>query len=475
MTNKFISIILSVILIAGLFPAMSVSASNPDTVLFEADFEAYSSGEVFNEVFAGDIVRAGEEAYYFTLGGAVKAQIVTMPGYDNNAPTQAMKISTKPAAMENSTDGQFRINYQGFTPPTTGIMVTELKVYTPARVNSGGKIVNNDIQRFYASPFVKRDDVFGAGSEISKYEAVAGVNYGGWTKLTYIQNLDTGNISAYVNDEFVGYSVYTNNKTTTTRIQINRRYNDMNTEEHIIFDDFKFYVPSVTTASSGYKDAEEVSVKVNPTIDFSKKLLNTSINGNDTISASNAEVINMSDGSSVSVNELVISSDGKSLMVDIDDVLDYATDYRIRLTGLLDMYGAVIPDYTFSFTTREQPAFSLSEPVFVNEEIGKGTAVTALEKGNIRTSYSVTNNHNTQSKDVFMFAVLKQNGKLQSVQYKKLSLLPLSTNTFNVAFYIDDYENQSIETYVWDSLSGKSALASSYTISADGITSTSAE
>lgn len=116
-----------------------------------------------------------------------------------------------------------------------------------------------------------------------------------------------------------------------------------------------------------------------------------------------------------------------------------------------------------------------AEPVFVKEELGvKGTTVTALENGDIRVSYTIKSTH-TEDKEAFMFAVLRTDGKLQSMQYKKLSLSPLTTNTFNVAFNIDDYENQSIEIYTWDSLSGKTALTSSYTISADGITSSSAE
>lgn len=116
-----------------------------------------------------------------------------------------------------------------------------------------------------------------------------------------------------------------------------------------------------------------------------------------------------------------------------------------------------------------------AEPVFVQQELGvKGTTVTALVNGDISVSYTIKSTH-TEDKEAFMFAVLRTDGKLKGMQFEKLSLSHNKSNTFNAAFHIDDYENQSIEIYAWDSLSGKTALTSSYTISADGITSTSAQ
>ena len=477
MTNKLISIILSVVLIAGIFPAIA-QAESEDTIVFQADFEAFSSGEVFNENFAGATIRHAEEPHYFSLGKAVKGEIVKMTGYDGK-PTNALKITTKPASA-STTDGAYRLNYYGFTPPTSGIYVAELKVYTPEQtVNSDGETVYNDISRVHGSPFIKDKNYYGSGYATGQYKTVVPVNYGGWVKLKYVQNLDTGCVSVYVNDELKKFNALTDNKTIAKRLQIYSRYNYLNTDEALIFDDFNFYVPSVTTASSVYSEAEEVSVNVNPTVDFSQELYDPSLSGAPVISASNAEVTDIVTGSKVAVRDVMLSADRKKVTVDIKDPLGYSTKYEVKLTGLKDMYGADIPEYKFTFTTKPQPPFSVSEPVFTKENIGvkesTGEVITSLENGHINASYTVVNNSTTDVKDVFMFVVLREGRKLRSIQYKDITLEPLSQNTFNAGFNIDDSQNQSIETYVWDSLSGKIALGSSYTITADGVTTTATE
>ena len=155
-------------------------------------------------------------------------------------------------------------------------------------------------------------------------------------------------------------------------------------------------------------------------------------------------------------------------------MVNYMTNKFLSIILAVSLLVGLIP--TLCASASDSDAVLLeAEPVFVQQEFGTiGTPVTALVNGDVSVSYTIKSTH-TEDKEAFMFAVLRTGGKLKGMQFEKLSLSPLATNTFNVAFHIDDYENQSIEIYVWDSLSGKTALTSSYTISADGITTTAAE
>lgn len=468
MFKKFLSIILTLALMASIAQSVLVSAADApnasaDTVLFDVDFEAHSSGEVF----AGKAVKAGSESTYLSLGGNVNAEIVTMSDADGGT-TQAVKITTNPVAAASTTDGSFRVNYGGYAAPTSGILITEFKIYIPAQVNSGGELINNDIKRFYAIPFVKRDDVIAVGSAIDKYTALpSALVYGGWTKLKFIQNLDTGVAYAFVNGEFSKTRASMGD--TTTRIQINSRYNYRNTDEHIIFDDFKFYVPASAVGSSPLADSTKASVKANPVVTFDREL-------KDTPSVSNVTVTKVSDGSAVTVNDVTLASDKKTITVDIGENLEYGTSYRVTVSGLTDTGYIPVDDYTFTFTTKPQPVITMEDPEFYCDTIGDTSVpVTSTENGNIRATYSVTNNSPSEAKDVFFFAVLRDEGKLVDIQFKHASIPALTSDTYNVAFNIDDYENQSIDIYAWDSLNGKNALVSSYTISSAGITTTAVE
>lgn len=468
MLKKFISIILTLALIASLAPAMLVSAADEaasaENVLFEADFEAFSSGEVF----AGKAVKAGSEKTYLSLGTNVNAEIVTMSDADGGT-TQAVKITTNPVTEGiDTTSGSMRINYGGYVAPTSGILITEFKIYTPAKINSDGGEINNDIKRFYAVPFVKRDGVIGVGSAIDKYTTLPGaLVYGGWTKLKFIQNLDTGVAYAFVNGELS--KTRESMGDTTSRIQINSRYNPLNTDEHIIFDDFKFYVPASAQGSSSLAGSTEAPIRVSPAISFDKEIKGTP-------SVSNVTVTKVSDSSPVTVDDVILSSDKKSITVDLAENLEYATSYRVTVSGLTDTEYASIPDYTFTFTTKPQPVITMADPEFYNDTLGDSSvAVTSLENGLIRASYELTNNHATDSKDVFFFAVLRDGGKLAAIQFKQVTIPALGANTFNVAFDVDDYANQAIDIYAWDSMTTRNALMPMYSISDSGITATSVE
>ncbi len=467
MLKKFLSIILTLTMLASLAPAIFVSAADApasaETVLFDVDFEAHSSGQTF----AGQAVRAGSEETYLSLGGNVNAEIVTMSDADGGT-TQAVKITTNPVAAASTTDGSFRVNYGGYIPPTSGILVTEFKIYIPAQVDSGGELINNDIKRFYAVPFVKRDGVIAVGSAIDKYTALPdALVYGGWTKLKFIQNLDTGEAHAFVNGEYSKTRADTGS--TTTRIQINSRYNYLNTDEHIIFDDFKFYVPAPAVASSALADSTDASIRVSPVVTFDKELRGTP-------SVSNVTVTKVSDGSTVTVNDVTLASDKKAITVDIGENLEYSTSYSVTVSGLTDTGYVPVDDYTFTFTTKPQPVITMADPEFYNDTFGDSSvAVTSLENGLIRASYELTNNHATDTKDVFFFAVLRNDGKLAAIQFKNVSIPAGSGDTFNVAFDVDDYANQAIDIYAWDNMTDKNALMPMYSISAEGITATSVE
>ena len=472
MLKKFISITLTLALIASLAPMVPVSAADEttsaDTVLFESDFEALTPGKTFG---GGSAVQAGSEATYLSLGSGVNAEIVTMSDADGGI-TNAVKISTIPATdiKWSETPGSMRITYAGFTAPTSGILVTELKVYIPAKVNSGGEEIPVDLQSIYAAPFAKGNGYFGVGKSSVKNEYTkldGAFVYGGWTKLKYVHNLDTGTAYAYVNGEYVAKRGSLGG--TSSRLQIRGKHDNLSTDEHIIFDDFKFYVPAPAAASSDLAGETEAPIRVSPVVTYDREIM-------DIPSASNVTVTRVSDGANIPVSDVTLAGDKKTITVDIAENLDYSASYRVSVTGLTDTGYVPASDYTFTFTTKPQPAITMADPEFYNDTLGDSSvAVTSLEDGLIRASYELTNNHATDSKDVFFFAVLRDGGKLSGIQFKQVTIPALGANTFNVAFDVDDYANQSIDIYAWDSMTTRNALMPMYSISADGITATSVE
>jgi hypothetical protein len=195
-----------------------------------------------------------------------------------------------------------------------------------------------------------------------------------------------------------------------------------------------------------------------------------------TVSVSNVEMAT-SDGTPVAIDSVSLSADKKILTIDPADELSWSTVYKVKVKNLVNLYQEKIPDYTFSFTVMDEPPFASAEPVFKNHydfstKNQPAEEIYFLENGYISASYGITNNHDTDEKDVFMFAILRDGKALKAIEFKQGKVNPRQTLTLNAGFEIDDFSSQSIEIYIWDNLSDKNALAPSYVITKDGITST---
>lgn len=155
----------------------------------------------------------------------------------------------------------------------------------------------------------------------------------------------------------------------------------------------------------------------------------------------------------------------------------------VLIAGIIPSMSAFASGTTkaISGNVMNNDSFTSSDVSFYKESISDGGAVnsrsvkiTRLEDAQIRLSRSITNNTNA-TKTVMFFAVLRENGKLKDMQFKIVDVQPSKTEMFNAGFLADDFENQSIETYIWDSFSGRNALAPLWSITSTGITTTKTE
>ena len=490
MTNKIISIILSLLLVIGLIPsavAMAEDAS-PISVIYQEDFTNFnvaSYNSSYNASSTTFDLNNNDGTKRLGIGNYFKADIVNMPGYDGEL-TNALKVTINPdLAKFDSTAGAGRITFPGMSSSglpgtkTDGALVYELKLYTP-EANSDG--TRKDLSSFVMSPIVKAGASYGVGNsstDKSKRTLIGDMVPGEWVSLKYVLLLNENKVLVYCDDKLVSYKEReVTSKGYQFQIQARRNVAD----EHIIFDDFKVWhiagksaddisPQCITLVSSILANAEKVSATVKPSVEFSEMLLPRAGVTTDNV------VITDENGTELEVESVTVADDKKSIVIKPSHALEQGTEYNVKVTGLYDMYDQLIPDYEFSFTTKPQE-FTVSQTEFSVEAIGgEGTsnAISSLENGYVNANYSVKNNSTTETKQAFMFAVLREGRKLKSIQFKTVTLAPLSTDSFNAGFTIDDYENQSIETYVWDSLSGKVALGSSYTITADGVTTTLSE
>ena len=173
--------------------------------------------------------------------------------------------------------------------------------------------------------------------------------------------------------------------------------------------------------------------------------------------------------------DISLSNDGKTLTIDPKEDLNYGTQYTVKLTGLVDMYGQAIADTQFTFTTMEESKISCAQPTFKKENLfvygNQGTTLSALENGYIRTDLTVSNT-DASEKEVFVIALLKENGDIKGFQFDEVTVPASGSVDFNCSFQVDDAANQTIETFVWDSFPGKTPLASKWTFSNSGCTET---
>ncbi len=486
MTKKFISLLISVIMVVGLIPVMSVSAESTVVTHFTEDFETWAEGLEFTGMNKASIYinSAGNWSNKSTLankrfvtGSMIeKIKIEKVIGYDGEY-TNALKYMPKSDASWTSSNipGGARLQFQPEValPQSDATLVYEVKVYIPED--------EHDIQKFNFGPIVKYDYQLrdgGKATQLTDSEYCTDFRIG-WNKLTAVMVPYTRNAIIYLNDECVGYKRYDHDG------KINDQYPNglaINTykvtdwkDKYIYLDDWNIYSnPNATTASSVYSDASNVSVKANPTVDFSQMLLDTEIESVKTISKANVLMTN-SDGADVDLTSVTIGSDKKSIVIVPVEPLAKGMKYNVKVTGLKDMYDQTIADAEFSFTTMEESKISCTQPTFKKENLfvygNQGTSITSLENGYIRTDLTVSNS-DTAEKEVFIIALLKEAGDIKGFQFDEVTVPASGSADFNCSFQIDDAVNQTIEIFVWDSFPGKTPLASKWTFTSSGCTET---
>lgn len=490
MIKKFISIALSLVLIFSVMACPSLAEASERTVLYEEDFEDFSK-KVFNENFTGATATTYDitddtEKNRLNLGKFYQADIVEMPGYDGQ-PTEVIKITGDSNATDwTTTAGSARITFSGLSGQlseiTSGTIVYELKMYVPADINSGGEAITQSFSTMVMSPIVKSGDYYGVGTsyDSSSKSNIATLAKGQWHKLTYVLLLDEQRVIVYHNDEMTSYKV---RKVSSKGYRFQVIYKPTYEGSHIIFDDVKVWhtngsysIDGLTAVSSDLKDATDVSRLVKPQVKFSEMLIDKVTDSGATVSKDNV-TITSADGTVVEVDSVSLSADKKTLTIIPAAELTWSTTYSVTVKNLINLYQEKISDYTFSFTVMDEPPFASTEPVFTKIEDFEtrnqtGSEISNIENGYISANYTITNNHDSEAKDAFMFAILRDNGALKAIEFKQSRVAPRQTLTFNAGFNIDDAYNQSIEIYIWDNLSDRNALAPSYIITKDGISST---
>ncbi len=505
MTKKFLSLVLSLALVVGLMPVMGVQAEAvaPVQQLTE-DFENFTQDAWFNEDFSGTSnVENGDGDTQLTVGTYLKAKIVSMDGY-NGETTKAIDIYTDSGALNaNGTalgwpndKATVRLTYKGgFEQPVSGKYVMEFRVFVPGPENG----VKRSFTHIIAGPcLITMYDSnigfkIGTGTASNQSEIYSYGDYNKWYKLTYVYEVDViendtthaNAASLYVDDVLVGYreniSSYTKGGMAFAKfLRIYQRSNPAGSDdvakEHIIFDDFNFYIPGTTTPSSNFAGYEDVKTTDNITVDFDNMILNTTVNDEPTVSS---DCVHMTDsaGNTVEIESVTASADCKSIIIEPKYDLAAATEYSVTVSGLLDMYSQDIEDYSFTFKTAEpNPIIMESAPTFTKENLfamnSQGTSISALQNGYISANYTIKNTHATASKNVLMIVVLKTGDTISGFQFKDATLPAGESLTFKGGFNVTDAENQSIECYTWNSLYGMTPLADKYTITASGVTST---
>lgn len=441
MKKRFLSLLLSLVLVMGMLPVMSLTASAAATPVFSDDFESYNPGDVFYGSDGDKMIKDGNVMW--TPGANTKSTVESVTGYDGNS-TKALKIENAIANGANNLHRFFLRDSSSFGTET-GIYVMELKVFTGSHM-------------YFSFGPLKR--------QMSEY-CLYGSSYpfastgSGWTSLRFVIDASTDKVLTYVNGSLVtnygekdvlSYTYAEDKFPTYLSLQ-----NAKNLGLYVYIDDVNFYrlpTVAVATAKSPADGASEVSKAVNPAVTFDTEILDAVIGSDATLSSANVDIVNNSDGSHVEVSSVALSADGKTVTATPADDLDYGTEYTVTFKNLTDVYGRDVADVSYTFTTMEQPMLSFSDVVFKKEALETdGTVIQQLENGYISCEYSITNNHPTKTQNVLMFAVLWENDSIKSFLFlKKPNLACGETATYYGGFDVTDAANSKIETYIWDGI-----------------------
>lgn len=464
MTKKFISLLMLVVMVVGVLPVMSVSAES--AVDRYDTFETYTVKE-FNTNYDAPstlltIYDTGDKNNYtqkMSIGKYLSLKIVEMPGLDGEM-TNAAQITIKSSGETSQTPGVLR--FLGSKIYGAGdIYVQEFDVYITDNPNSKELLIY---------PIMIKENMIGFGEALDKrtYKEVTP----GWHRVKAVTIIKdaTKNIIGYVDGEVVSYKNYS----MTKPYKYFQLQNYEKGNKTIIIDNLKFWSnPDATTASSVYSNIENVSVNANPTVEFSQEVIAETRNDK-LITAANV-VMTKSDGTPVEVANVNVGADAKSIAVEPAASLEKGMKYNVKVTGVEDIYGQTVEDYEFSFTTVEESKISCAQPSFTKENLfafgNQGTTISALTNGYISADLIISN-RDVAEKEVCVIAVLKENGTIKSFQFENITVPATGSEDYTCGFQVDDAENQTIETYVWDSFSGKTPLASKWTFTNSGCTET---
>lgn len=492
MKSKFLSLMLLVVMFASLIPVTGAYAAGGATYTVD-DFESYDVG-VYSNAQSPLMVDGVKK---WTINSSVKVEVFETIGIDGKA-TKALKYINQAGGDSSISENIYRLvaqrspeNSLSTTELSGHVWVQETDIFLPENVTlSDGSI---DVKRPY-----KATIGYGAGVEgeyLYVYAKNTGkkIESGKWYNIKtafdftdYADDNKNLKYTVYVDDEpvahgttssskagsaYLGYYIIGSSKRVSTTTDAVGGFNDI----YFAFDNLHAYTdPDTVVASSDFEGLNTVAVNTEPTVDFDDTILVLPTADGSTLSAANIEMTK-SNGEVFEVASVSASEDYKSITIVPEADFDKGETYTVKVTGIIDRYGRVIEDYTFSFTTAEDNLIEVKEaPKFVKQYLfqpgNNAEEINALENGYISVTHNVRNNSVSKVQDVILMCVLKENAEIKYFQFKNDTLSPGAELTFNGGFKIDNAAEQSIELYVWDTMSGMTPLAEKYVINKDGIT-----
>ena len=441
MKKRFLAMLLSLVMAVGMLPVVSFTALAADKlpVPFSDDFQNYTVGTKFvpNSSEAVRITdNDGTVKWSLNKNSPLSTEIVSVIGTDGKS-TNAMKVKLDTSV---SSKQRLYVDYGNGVNTSTGIYVMEISI---------GATESSAL--YYNFGPLKRDlNVLYAGGVAFANAA----DY--WDKIRFVIDASTDKMLIYHNGSLVtSYGETTSWSYSEDKFKDIFEITDTTVGRSIYIDDVKLYEnPAVTSLVSKAPVGSEVSRSENPSVTFSNEILDAVINGDATVSSDCVEIVKTEDGSKVEVSSVELSLDGKTVTATPATELEYGKEYSVTFKNLTDVYGRDVAEVSYSFTTMEAPATSVTAPVFRKEalEETEGDVITELENGYISCEYSITNNSTTKTQNVLMIGVLWENDAIKSFLFTKKALGYNETASFYGGFNVTDAANSKIETYIWDGI-----------------------
>jgi hypothetical protein len=306
MTKKFISLLISVIMVVGLIPVMSVSAE--PIIYRDDDFDAYTVKEFnlnFDAPKALNSYNTGSSESYnktISIGKDLSLEIIgPTEGYDGEQ-TYVGEITINSSGATGQTPGTLRL-FGSKDYVTEGVYVQEMDVYITDNPNS---------QEFIMSPIVIQRNKIGFGTSKNDWTDENTVTPG-WHRVKAVTLInETGNnVIGYVDGKIVTYKEY--------RLEKADRYFQLDTYEKgyktIRFDNIKLWAnPTATTAYSLYSGATNIPKTEKVTVNFTEMLLDVPDASPASISKANVKMIESdgsADGKEIEIKSVTLGADKK--------------------------------------------------------------------------------------------------------------------------------------------------------------------